>query len=85
MPDEYSNAISIDAETFVVNREWLDINEPFLTAYSITLGQLITGIRVRNLTEPSSKISLSTAYCRCLAKVLLGGLSFSMRSSQVIQ
>ncbi len=52
------------------------VYEPFSTAYAVTLGQFITGIRVRRLSNPQQKISLGAAYGRWLVKIALGLLSF---------
>lgn len=49
--------------------------EPFLTAYFCTLGQRITGIRIRKLTT-LNKISIIQAYIRIIIKIFLGIISF---------
>jgi uncharacterized RDD family membrane protein YckC len=50
------------------------IYEPVLTSYGCTLGQKITGIRVRKLAT-LQRISIPAAYLRILFKVFLGFLS----------
>jgi len=50
--------------------------EPLLTANAMTLGQYITGIRVRRLSDPSRRVNLVAAYARYLIKLPLGFLSF---------
>ena len=50
--------------------------EPFLTAYSRTVGQKFMKIRVVRHRDPKEKISLVDAYLRCVVKGLLGWLSF---------
>ena len=50
--------------------------EPLLTSKAATVGQLVTGIRVRQLSEPSARISFGRAYLRSFVKVLLGWYSF---------
>ena len=49
--------------------------EPVLTSRSCTLGQLITGIRVRKV-EGLDRISVVSAYIRILIKLPLGLISF---------
>ncbi|THB79596.1 MAG: RDD family protein [Desulfobulbaceae bacterium] len=51
------------------------VYEPLFTSLFCTLGQLITGIRVRSL-EHQDKISIPRAYLRIGCKLLLGILSF---------
>ncbi|TAL26417.1 MAG: RDD family protein [Nitrospirae bacterium] len=49
--------------------------EPILTSALCTLGQRITGIRVRKL-ESGERISIPDAYIRSIVKLLLGIVSF---------
>ncbi len=50
--------------------------EPLLTANAMTLGQYITGIRVRRLSDPGQRINIAAAYARYLTKLPLGFVSF---------
>ena len=49
--------------------------EPLLVVYACTLGQLITGIRVRRAASPDQKISAPRSYLRYAVKIVLGVLS----------
>jgi len=49
--------------------------EPLLTSKACTFGQLLMGIRVRNLSD-NEKISIMSAYGRYIVKVFLGFFSF---------
>ena len=49
--------------------------EPICTSKFCTLGQLFTGIRIRNVNS-HKHISLSAAYLRIFMKILLGFISF---------
>jgi len=51
------------------------VYEPIFTAYFCTLGQKITGIRIRKYST-GKRISLVQAYLRIIVKILLGILSF---------
>lgn len=51
------------------------IYEPFLTSKFCTLGQKITGIRVREINS-LQKISILSAYGRIIVKMILGMISF---------
>lgn len=51
------------------------VYEPIFTAYFCTLGQKITGIRVRSLKD-NHNISLIRAYVRIVVKLFLGIISF---------
>ena len=51
------------------------VYEPLFTSLFCTVGQLITGIRVRRRVS-LSHISIAAAYLRTLIKVLLGLISF---------
>jgi uncharacterized RDD family membrane protein YckC len=42
----------------------------------MTAGQYITGIRVRQLSDPSRRINVAAAYARYLVKLPLGFISF---------
>ena len=51
------------------------VYEPTFTAYFCTLGQKITGIRIRRLPT-GKRISLFNAYLRIIIKIFLGAISF---------
>ena len=51
------------------------VYEPIFTAYFCTLGQKITGIRIRRIST-GEKISIIQAYFRIIVKIFLGILSF---------
>ncbi len=51
------------------------IYEPLCTSKFCTIGQIMTGIRVRSLNE-EGKISIQMAYIRIIFKLLLGFISF---------
>ncbi len=51
------------------------VYEPFFTAFFCTLGQKITGIRIRKLST-GNKISIIHAYLRIIVKIFLGIISF---------
>ncbi len=51
------------------------VYEPIFTAFFCTLGQKITGIRIRKLAS-GDKISLIQAYLRIVVKIILGVISF---------
>jgi len=51
------------------------VYEPLCTSFFCTIGQKITGIRVRNITN-QDKISLFKAYIRIITKLFLGIISF---------
>jgi uncharacterized RDD family membrane protein YckC len=51
------------------------VYEPICTSLYCTLGQKLTGIRVRNMFN-HGRISLPKAYIRIITKILLGFLSF---------
>ena len=50
--------------------------EPLLTSQLCTMGHLLVGIRVRDQSDPSRKISILRAYSRTVVKLLLGWYSF---------
>jgi uncharacterized RDD family membrane protein YckC len=54
---------------------WL-LYEPVLTAYSSTIGQRITGIRVRSVNDINKRINLFQGIVRFLIKLTLGWISF---------
>lgn len=60
---------------FIIPTLFLVIYEPVLTSKYCTIGQLITGIRVRDEHE-FKRISLLKAYMRSFIKILLGFISF---------
>jgi uncharacterized RDD family membrane protein YckC len=51
------------------------VYEPISTSYFCTLGQKITGIRIRKIST-QNKISLIQAYIRIIVKIFLGIISF---------
>ena len=51
------------------------VYEPFCTSNYCTLGQKITGVRVRTVFQ-REKITLPKAYLRIVIKILLGFVSF---------
>ncbi|MGD9368879.1 MAG: RDD family protein [Desulfobacteraceae bacterium] len=51
------------------------VYEPICTAHFCTLGQKITGIRIRKFST-GKKISIIHAYLRIMVKILLGVFSF---------
>ena len=51
------------------------VYEPIFTTYFCTLGQKITGIRIRKFST-RSRISLIQAYLRIIVKIFLGIFSF---------
>lgn len=53
------------------------VYEPFCTSMYCTLGQKITGIRIRKYDSfADENISLPKAYLRILSKIILGFISF---------
>jgi uncharacterized RDD family membrane protein YckC len=54
--------------------------EPILTSLGVTLGQLLMGIRVRNIKNTSKNINLFFSFVRTVVKGLLGFISFVMIS-----
>lgn len=50
--------------------------EPLLTSRSATVGQRLTGIRVRRADDHTKRIGIPQAYLRILVKLPLGFLSF---------
>ncbi|HZG00323.1 MAG TPA: RDD family protein [Chitinophagales bacterium] len=55
---------------------WIFLYEPLLSIYAFTLGQYVTGIRVRRAVDPGVRINLWQSYVRFVVKVSLGWLSF---------
>ena len=51
------------------------VYEPIFTSYFCTLGQKITGIRIRKMST-GNRISLIQAYLRTIVKIFLGIFSF---------
>jgi uncharacterized RDD family membrane protein YckC len=51
------------------------VYEPIFTAYFSTLGQKLTGIRIRNFSS-GNRISIIQAYLRIIVKIFLGIFSF---------
>ena len=52
------------------------VYEPICVALGATVGNLMMGIRVREHSEPTQKITLTQSYIRYLAKIFLGAISF---------
>ncbi len=50
--------------------------EPLLESRNCTLGQRLTGIRVRDYKDRTKAIGLGRAYIRIIMKMLLGSISF---------
>lgn len=73
LSEESPNAITIRIVMFTVISL---LYEPLLTTYASTLGQKVIGIRVRDVKDPSKRISLLNSYARTFVKDLLGWLSF---------
>ena len=73
--------VALEGETLVAARVVIIFGaivlyEPLLTSRAATVGQLLTGIRVRQYREPGSRISIGRAYLRSIVKLLLGWYSF---------
>ena len=51
------------------------VYEPIFTSYFCTIGQKITGIRIRKMST-GNRISLIQAYLRTIVKIFLGIISF---------
>jgi len=51
------------------------VYEPLSMRLGATLGNYITGIRVRRYLDPKRRINLFQAYCRYIVKILFGWLS----------
>jgi uncharacterized RDD family membrane protein YckC len=54
--------------------------DPLLTSFGATLGQLLFGIRVRDVTDTNKKINLGYGLLRFLVKASLGWISLIMMS-----
>jgi uncharacterized RDD family membrane protein YckC len=54
----------------------LFVYEPVLTSRLCTLGQRLTGVRVRSYADPEERIGILAAYVRFAVKLLLGAVSF---------
>jgi|ERR1043165_10219672 uncharacterized RDD family membrane protein YckC len=52
------------------------VYEPFCMAFACTIGNLITGIRVRKLGNHSERINILQSYIRFVFKLFLGIISF---------
>lgn len=52
------------------------IYEPFCMAFGCTIGNLISGIRVRKFGEEDKRINIFNSYIRLVVKALLGTISF---------
>ena len=50
--------------------------EPVLTSRLCTIGQRLTGLRVRRHGRPEERIGILAAYVRFAVKLLLGAISF---------
>jgi len=68
--NETATAVKVTATIF-----FFFIYEPLFTSFFCTLGQKITGIRVRT-KYTHEKISLPAAYIRIIVKIFLGIISF---------
>ena len=55
---------------------FLFVYEPLMVTYSATIGQRVTGIRVRSIDDPEYRLNLLQAYIRIIVKIFLGWLSF---------
>ncbi len=65
----------ISTVRFIAPTLFLILYEPVLTSRFYTIGQLITGIRVRN-DHDLKRISIIKAYIRSFIKIFLGFISF---------
>ena len=54
----------------------LFVYEPLLTSRLCTIGQRLTGVRVRRHDNSGEKIGILAAYVRFAVKILLGAISF---------
>jgi uncharacterized RDD family membrane protein YckC len=54
----------------------LFVYEPVLTSRLCTIGQRLTGLRVRRYGNPGERIGVLAAYVRFAVKILLGAISF---------
>src|SRR5262245_18170002 len=54
----------------------LFVYAPLLTSRLCTIGQRLTGLRVRRHADPSQRIGIIAAYVRFTVKILLGAISF---------
>jgi len=54
----------------------LFVYEPLLTSQLCTIGQRLTGLRVRSYANPRERIGIFSAYVRFVVKILLGAISF---------
>jgi uncharacterized RDD family membrane protein YckC len=52
------------------------VYEPFCIAFCCTVGNYLSGIRVRKFGEEQKRISLFNSYLRFIVKMLLGIISF---------
>jgi len=52
------------------------IYEPVCTTFGFTIGNLIKGIRVRDISNTSKRLNIFQALLRYFVKVLLGWVSF---------
>ena len=50
--------------------------EPFCMAFGCTLGNRISGIRVRKFDDPEKRINIFNSYLRFIVKLVLGTISF---------
>ena len=53
------------------------VYEPFCVAYGCSVGNYITGIRIRQFGNDEKRISLFNSYLRFVFKIFLGIFSFS--------
>lgn len=54
----------------------LFVYEPLLTSRLCTIGQRLTGLRVRRYDNRDERIGILAAYVRFVVKILLGAISF---------
>jgi uncharacterized RDD family membrane protein YckC len=54
----------------------LFVYEPLLTSRLCTIGQRLTGLRVRRYGNQAERIGIFAAYVRFAVKILLGAISF---------
>ncbi len=52
------------------------VYEPLCMVFGCTVGNFVSGIRVRRFSDPTRKINLFQSYLRFIVKLLLGIISF---------
>jgi uncharacterized RDD family membrane protein YckC len=68
------NATAINVRIIIILFMFF-VYEPIFTSFYCTLGQKVTGIRIRKFST-GEKISIVQAYLRIIVKIVLGLLSF---------